>query len=126
MKKEITAKHTAPALGPYSLAMDIHGFVYASGQIGILEDGQLLETIEQQTTQALKNIEAILLGAQLEMSHIVKTTVFLSNMNTFEQMNKVYQTFFDKPYPARTTVEVSKLPKDALVEIEVIAYKKTE
>lgn len=124
-----TAIHTsqAPAvLGPYSQAIRLGNFVFSSGQVALdPATGQLVSGgIEVQTHRALQNLEAVLTAAGLNLSRVVKTTVFLKDMNHFSAMNTVYAEYFqrgDVPAPARSTVEVARLPKDALVEIEVIA-----
>ncbi len=124
-----TAIHTsqAPAvLGPYSQAIRLGNFVFSSGQVALdPATGQLVSGgIEAQTHRALQNLEAVLTAAGLNLSRVVKTTVFLKDMNHFSAMNTVYAEYFQRggvPAPARSTVEVARLPKDALVEIEVIA-----
>ncbi|QZY56261.1 RidA family protein [Crassaminicella profunda] len=123
MKKEvITTKNAPGAIGPYSQAIKINNLVYTSGQLPIDPNtGVMPQTIEEQTRQSLKNVEAIIKEAGSDMSKVVKTTVFLSDMNNFAKMNEVYSEFFTDAYPARSAVEVARLPKDALVEIEVIA-----
>lgn len=125
MEKQIISTTLAPgAIGPYSQAVQIGDLVYTSGQLGLIpETGQLAEGVEEQTAQALRNVSAILEAAGTGLSHVVKTTVFLKDMNDFAQVNEVYGSFFVEPYPARSAVEVARLPKDALVEIEVIATK---
>jgi len=113
------------AIGPYSQAIEVGNFVFASGQIPIdPATGNIVEGgIEAQTRQALTNASAILQAAGTDLSHVVKTTVFLDNMDDFAAMNAVYATFFQQPYPARSAVAVEKLPKGVLVEVEVIASK---
>ena len=125
MKKEIESKKAPAAIGPYSQAIQAGPFLFVSGQLPInFETGSFAgEDIASQTRQSLKNISAILLEAGLDFSAVVKTTVFLSDMNNFSAMNEVCSSFFEKPFPARAAVEVARLPKDALVEIEAIAYK---
>lgn len=123
MKKEVVTTKNAPgAIGPYSQAVKIDNLVYTSGQLPInANTGVMPETIEEQTRQSLKNVEAIIKETGSDMSKVVKTTVFLSDMNNFAKMNEVYSEFFTDAYPARSAVEVARLPKDALVEIEAIA-----
>lgn len=125
MEKQIISTTLAPgAIGPYSQAVQIGDFVYTSGQLGLIpETGQLAEGVEAQTAQALRNVSAILEAAGTGLNHVVKTTVFLKDMNDFTKVNEVYGSFFVEPYPARSAVEVARLPKDGLVEIEVIALK---
>ncbi len=122
MAKKIIATTKAPgAIGPYSQGVQIGNMVYTSGQLGMNTAGELAPTVEEQTKQALENAKAILEEAGTDMSKVVKTLVFLSDMENFGAMNGVYQQFFSEDYPARSAVEVARLPKDALVEIEVIA-----
>ena len=123
-EKKIIATANAPgAIGPYSQAIAANGFVYTSGQLPIdLATGAFPEGIEAQTKQALLNVKAVLEAAGSNMNKIVKTTVFLKDMNNFAAMNGVYATFFEEGNcPARSAVEVARLPKDAMVEIEVVA-----
>lgn len=126
MNKNIVSTAKAPgAIGPYSQAVEIGGMVYTSGQLGLNpETGQFGEGIAEQTRFSLGNVKAILEAAGTGMEQVVKTTVFLKDMNDFAAMNEVYAGFFSEPYPARSAVEVARLPKDGLVEIEVIAVLK--
>ncbi len=122
MKEQIITKDAPSAIGPYSQAIKANGFVFLSGQIGINpKDGSVAETLEEQTTQVLNNIAAILKEANSGFYKVVKTSVFLQDLKDFEAMNKIYETYFKAPYPARSTFQVAKLPKDVKVEIEVIA-----
>ena len=125
MKTIISTDQAPAAIGPYSQAIEFNGMVITSGQIPIIPaTGTFPEGIREQTRQSLTNVKAILAAAGTDMDHVVKTTVFLSDMNNFGAMNEVYATFFTEgSYPARSAVEVARLPKDALVEIEVIAIK---
>lgn len=125
MSKQVISTASAPgAIGPYSQAILINNLVYTSGQLGLDPvTGELPEGVEAQAAQSLRNVEAVLTAAGTSLEHVVKTTVFLKNMNDFTKVNEVYGTFFSQPYPARSAVEVARLPKDALVEIEVIALK---
>lgn len=110
------------AIGPYSQGIRIGDMVYLSGQLGIdPASGDLALGVEAQTVQAFANIAAILEDAGLGLADIVKTTVFLKDMNDFAAMNAFYAKLLSEPFPARSTIEVARLPKDALVEIEVIA-----
>ena len=123
-EKKIIATTNAPgAIGPYSQAIAANGFVYTSGQLPIdPATGAFPEGIEAQTRQSLTNVKTILEAAGSGMNKVVKTTVFLKDMNNFAAMNGVYATFFeDGNCPARSAVEVARLPKDAMVEIEVVA-----
>jgi 2-iminobutanoate/2-iminopropanoate deaminase len=110
-------------IGPYSQAIRTNGFLYVSGQVALdPKTGAFVGTdIRQQTERALENIKGILEAAGSNMHHVVKTTVFLKDMNDFSAMNEAYAKFFTQAPPARSTVQVARLPKDALVEIEVIA-----
>lgn len=123
--KAIATKNAPAAIGPYSQAIEVNGFVYASGQIPIdPATGALVPGgIKEQTQQSLKNASAILQQAGTDMAHVVKTTVYLADIADFAAMNEVYATFFQEPYPARSAVAVKDLPKGALVEIEVLAAK---
>ena len=124
--KAIISTTKAPAaIGPYSQAIDLGDMVITSGQLPIdPATGAFPEGIQAQTKQSLTNVKSILEAAGLTMDSVVKTTVFLSDMNNFGAMNEVYASFFSEGnYPARSAVEVARLPKDALVEIEVIAVK---
>ena len=124
----IISTNKAPkAIGPYSQAVACGDFIFLSGQIALSADGTMSEGgIQDQTKQVFKNIMSILDKAELSKNKIIKTTVFLKNLNDFAKVNKVYESFFSDTNhkPARSCVEVSRLPKEALVEIEVIAYKK--
>ena len=121
--KAISTKKAPAAIGPYSQAIRVGNLVYTSGQIPIdPAAGAFVEGgIKEQTRQSLTNVRAILAEAGLAMSDVVKTTVFMADMNDFAEMNGVYAEFFAEPYPARSAVAVKTLPKGALVEIEVIA-----
>ena len=123
MKKVISTEHEPAAIGPYAQAVAANGMVYTSGQLPIdPATGAFPEGIAAQTRQSLTNVKAILAEAGVGMDRVVKTTVFLSDMNNFAAMNEVYAEFFSEGgYPARSAVEVARLPKDALVEIEVVA-----
>ncbi len=124
MKKEIATSKAPKAIGPYSQGINVLDFIFVSGQIPVNpETGNTAEGIKAQTTQVLNNLSNILESAGSNMSKVVKTTVFLKNMEDFTDMNNIYETFFSKPFPARSTIEVARLPKDVLVEIEVIAHK---
>lgn len=126
MAKKVIATNNAPgAIGPYSQGIVIGNLLYTSGQIPInVETGEMPSTIEDQTKISLRNVKAIVEEAGASMDNIIKTTVFLSDMNNFTKMNKVYEEFFSSDYPARSCVEVARLPKDALIEIEAIAEVK--
>ncbi|ADE81079.1 reactive intermediate/imine deaminase [Xylanibacter ruminicola] len=123
MKQVISTNQAPAAIGPYSQAIRVGNLLYTSGQIPINPaTGSFVEGgIKEQTRQSLTNIKAILEEAGLTMAHVVKTTVFMADMNDFADMNAVYAEFFAEPYPARSAVAVKTLPKGALVEIEVVA-----
>lgn len=124
MKKAICSEKAPGAIGPYSQAIEANGMVFVSGQLPInAATGLMAEGIEAQAHQSLENIKHILGAAGLDMSHIVKTTVFLADMSLFAEMNKVYATYFEGACPARSAVAVKALPKEALVEIECIAAR---
>lgn len=121
--KKIQAPQAPKAIGPYSAAIRIGNLLFCSGQTPLNPETMLIEskTIEEQTLRALENLEIVLQAEGADRSKVVKTTVFLKNFADFPQMNAVYSDFFGNHKPARTTVEVSRLPMDALVEIECIA-----
>ena len=123
MKKVIKTTKAPAAIGPYNQAIQVGNLVYTSGQIPIdPATGNFVEGgIKEQTRQSLHNVKAILEEAGLTMSDVIKTTVFMADMNDFSDMNAVYSEFFPEPYPARSAVAVKTLPKGALVEIEVVA-----
>lgn len=124
MKKIIATNNAPGAIGPYSQAIDTGAFVFASGQIPINPaDGTIPADIKSQTAQALANVTAILKEAGLTLDNVVKTTVYLADMNDFQAMNEVYGQAFTAPYPARSAVAVKELPKKVLVEIEVLAAR---
>ena len=122
------ALHTdkAPAaVGPYSQAIEANGFIFASGQLPIDPSTNAFAEgrVKEQTRQSLTNARNVLAAAGVDLSHVVKTTVFLSDMDNFAAMNEVYAEFFKEPYPARSAIAVKALPKGALVEVECIAVK---
>lgn len=123
--KQVLATEQAPAaIGPYSQGIAAGETVYVSGQLPLdPTTGAFPEGIAAQTAQSLKNIQAILAQQGMTLANVVKTTVFLADINDFAEMNKVYGEFFTQPYPARSAVQVAKLPKDAPLEIECIAVK---
>ena len=123
--KEIQSTAAPAAIGPYSQAIEANGMVFASGQIPIdPSTGNIVEGgIEQQTHQSLRNVKAVLEAAGTDLAHVVKTTVFLSSISDFANMNEVYAQYCSQPFPARSAVAVKDLPKGALVEIEVVAVK---
>ncbi|MCD7714566.1 MAG: RidA family protein [Prevotella sp.] len=123
--KQIATEKAPGAIGPYSQAIEAGGFVYASGQLpidpatGAFPEGG----VKAQTRQSLLNAQAILQAAGIDLTHVVKTTVYLADMGDFAAMNEVYAGFFAAPYPARSAIAVKALPKGALVEIECVAAK---
>lgn len=125
MKQVINTPQAPAAIGPYSQAVQIGNLVFTSGQIPIdPATGTLVQGgIKEQTRRSLANVKAVLEAAGLSMDKVVKTTVFMADMNDFADMNSVYAEFFSEPYPARSAVAVKTLPKGALVEIEVVAAK---
>ena len=125
MKQVIVTPNAPAAIGPYSQAIDCGSFLVTSGQVPFdPATGEFVPGgITEQTRQVLTNIKAILEAAGLTMDNVVKTTVFLADINDFAEMNKVYGEYFAQPYPARSAVQVGKLPKDAPLEIECIAVK---
>ncbi|WP_249869399.1 RidA family protein [Oceanobacillus saliphilus] len=125
MLKAIYTEKAPAAIGPYSQAIQAGDFVYVSGQIPIdPQTGEVVEGIENQTKQVLGNLKAILDEANTSFSQVVKFTIYLSSMDDFVTVNEIYGSFLTEPYPARATVEVSRLPKDVLIEMDVIAYTK--
>lgn len=124
MKQAISTSNAPGAIGPYSQAIDAGAFVFISGQIPVNPaNGEIAEGITAQTAQSIANIKAILAEAGLTVDNVVKTTVFLADMNDFAAMNAVYAENFTAPFPARSAVAVKELPKQVLVEIEVIAAR---
>ena len=124
MKKVISTAKAPAAIGPYSQGIDGGAVVITSGQLPLdPATGAFPEGVAAQTRQSLLNVQAVLAEAGLTMDNVIKTTVFLKDMNDFGAMNQVYAAFFEKDPPARSAVEVARLPKDALVEIEAIAVR---
>ena len=123
MKEKIATQDAPQAIGPYSQAIRGGGFVFCSGQVALdPANGQITGSeVRAQTERVMKNLEAILKAAGTDFTKVVRTTVYLKTMNDFAAMNEIYASFFPAPPPARSTVEVARLPKDALVEIDVIA-----
>jgi len=123
MNEVISTENAPGAIGPYSQAIKAGGMVFCSGQIPIdPATGQFVsENVAEQTVQVFKNLEAVLKAAGTGLSNVVKTTVFLADMNDFTEMNEVYSQFFSENKPARATVQAARLPRDAKVEIECIA-----
>ncbi|MCM1309448.1 MAG: RidA family protein [Bacteroides sp.] len=124
MKQVIATTNAPGAIGPYSQAIDAGQFVFVSGQIPVNPaTGEIPEGITAQARQSMANVKAVLAAAGLTMDNVVKTTVFLADMSLFVPMNEVYAEAFSAPYPARSAVAVKELPKQVLLEVEVIAAK---
>ena len=125
MKKIINTTNAPAPIGPYSQAVTAGGFLFASGQVAINpENGELsTSSIDEETHQVMRNIKAVLIEADYEFSHIIKTTIFLSDMALFAEVNEIYGSYFDTEFPARETVAVKGLPKGVNVEISITAYK---
>lgn len=123
MKSTIEIPNAPSPVGPYSQAIKFNGLTIASGQIAIDPKTGILDTssIENETLQILKNIDALLEAGNLKRDNILKCSIFLKDMNDFNKVNEIYGSFFNKPYPSRETVEVARLPKDANIEISFIA-----
>ena len=124
MKKVVVTDKAPGAIGPYSQGINVGDMFFFSGQIPVNPlTGEMPEGIEAQVKQSLDNVKALLESQGMDFSNVIKTTVFLADMNDFATMNGIYATYFVEPYPARSAVQVAKLPKGALIEIEVIAHK---
>ncbi len=124
MRQSLSAPNAPPAIGPYSPALKAGRWCFVSGQVPLDPVGQVVPGgIAEQTTQVLKNIGALLDAGGLSYRDVVRTTVFLADMNDFEAMNAVYRTFFEEPFPARSTIQAARLPKDARIEIDAIACR---
>lgn len=124
MKKVISTEKAPAAIGPYSQAIEVNGMVYTSGIIPVVpETGEIPEGTQAQAQQALQNLSNLLEAAGTSMDNVIKTTVFIKEMNDFGKINEVYATFFNGAFPSRSCVEVARLPKDVMLEIEAIAIK---
>jgi 2-iminobutanoate/2-iminopropanoate deaminase len=126
MKSEIKTTEAPAAIGPYSQAIQHGNFIFCSGQIPLDPNGGAVigeGDVEAQTRQVMKNVIAVLKQAGADLSHVVKATIFLKNMGDFPKVNAIYAENFKAPFPARSTVEVARLPRDVLVEVEVLAVK---
>jgi len=125
MHKAIHTRKAPAAIGPYSQAIDAGTFIFTSGQIPIEPStGQVINGgIKEQTARVLENLKSVLEAAGSGMDKVVKTTVFMKDLSNFAAMNEVYQKYFSEPYPARSCVEVNRLPRDVLIEIEAVALK---
>lgn len=124
MKTVISTEKSPAAIGPYSQAIEVGGMIYTSGVIGVdPQTGIAGETIEEQTKQVFENLKGLLTDAGSSLDQAVKTTVFIKNMDDFAKVNEIYASYFTAAFPARSCVEVARLPKDLLIEVEVIALK---
>ncbi|WP_081834582.1 RidA family protein [Geomicrobium sp. JCM 19039] len=120
--EKVFTKDAPEAIGPYSQGMIVNNLFYSSGQIPLTKEMEIVEGgIEEQTHQVMENVQAVLKEAGSSLNNVVKTTVFIKDMNQFPQINDVYGQYFSDHQPARSCVEVARLPKDVLIEIEVIA-----
>ena len=124
MKKVISTDKAPAAIGPYSQAIEVNGMVYTSGIIPVVPStGEIPEGSVEQAKQAFENLSNLLSEAGTSIKNVIKTTVFIKEMNDFAAINDVYATFFKEPFPARSCVDVARLPKDVMLEIEAIATK---
>lgn len=125
MEKKVIATEKSPAaIGPYSQAVEVNGMIYTSGVIGVdPKTGEVGKTIEEQTKRVFDNLKGLLEDAGSSLDQAVKTTVFIKNMDDFAKVNEIYASYFQGDFPARSCVEVARLPKDLLIEVEVIALK---
>lgn len=124
MKNVISTEKAPAAIGPYSQAIEVNGMVYTSGVIPVVpETGEIPEGSAAQAKQALTNLSHLLEATGSSMANVVKTTVFIKEMNDFGAINEVYATFFEGDFPARSCVEVARLPKDVMIEVEAVAVK---
>ena len=122
MKREISTKNAPAAIGPYSQAIEVNGMIYTSGMIPINpQTGELVTgSVEEQAEQAFTNLKALVEAAGSSMDKVVKTVVFIKNMDDFGKINLIYEKYFTQPYPARSCVEVARLPKDVALEVEAV------
>ena len=125
MNKTVIASDKSPAaIGPYSQAIEVNGFIYTSGIIGVdPKTGEAKNSIEEQTKQVFDNMKGLLGDAGSSMNQVEKTTVLIKNMDDYGKVNEIYASYFDGAFPARSCVEVARLPKDLLIEVEAIAIK---
>ncbi|KGP91053.1 RutC protein [Pontibacillus chungwhensis BH030062] len=125
MVKAISTNNAPEAIGPYSQAIDLGQIVFVSGQIPLNPSTMEIvsEDVSEQTTQVMKNVGAILEEAGLNYAHIAKANIYLASMEDFQTVNEIYASFLQEPYPARAAIEVSRLPKDVKVEVEVVAHR---
>ena len=124
MKKIISTQNAPAAIGPYSQAVEWNGMIFSSGMIPVNpQTGEIPEDVDQQARQVFTNLSNLLMAAGTSMDKVIKTTVFIKDMNDFAAINQIYQEFFNGDFPARSCVEVARLPKDVKIEMEVIAEK---
>lgn len=124
MKQVISTSNAPAAIGPYSQAIEVNGMVYTSGQIPVNPaTGEIADSIEGQARQVMENVKNLLDAAGTSMGNVVKTTVFIKDMNDFGKINEIYAEYFEGACPARSCVEVARLPKDVLMEMEAVAVK---
>ncbi len=124
-KRIINSVHAPAPIGPYNQAIEVNGMLFISGQVALVPGSNsiIMDTIENETEQVMKNLQAILIEAELSFEHVVKTSIFLSDMNYFAAVNAVYANYFSANYPARETVQVAGLPRGVNVEISMIAAR---
>ena len=124
MSKVISTDKAPAAIGPYSQAIEVNGMVFTSGVIPVdPQTGVIPATIEEQANQAFSNLKNLIEASGATIDKVIKTTVFIKEMNDFGKINEIYATYFKEPFPARSCVEVARLPKDVLLEVEAIAWK---
>ncbi|GGD26064.1 RidA family protein [Pontibacillus salipaludis] len=125
MVKAISTNNAPEAIGPYSQAIDLGQIVFVSGQIPLNPSTMEIvsDDVSEQTTQVMKNVGAILEEAGLNYAHIAKANIYLASMEDFQTVNEIYASFLQEPYPARAAIEVSRLPKDVKIEVEVVAHR---
>ncbi len=123
--KSIISENAPAPIGPYSQAIEVNGFIYTSGQIALHpKSGEIVSgKLEEQVHQVIKNLQAVLKAADTDLNKVIKTTIYLANMSDFVKVNEIYGSYFSESKPARSTVEVSCLPKNVLIEIDCIAVK---
>lgn len=125
MKEIINTKNAPAAIGPYSQAVWAGDLLYTSGQVALIpETGEMdNQSLETETHRVMKNLSALLIEAGLSFNHVIKASIFIKDMNDFAKINEIYASYLQEPYPARETVEVARLPKDARIEISVVAKR---
>ncbi len=123
--KSIISENAPAPIGPYSQAIEVNGFIYTSGQIALHPKSSEIVSgkLEEQVHQVIKNLQAVLKAADTDLNKVIKTTIYLANMSDFVKVNEIYGSYFSESKPARSTVEVSCLPKNVLIEIDCIAVK---